>query len=100
MTVPMSKGVILVVDDDRDNRELLTEALSEQGYETVLAASGEEACQKAEEQEFRLIISDIQMGALSGIELLKWFREGIFPYTGGPFDGFWVGRDRHRCDEA
>lgn len=78
--MPMAEGIILIVDDDRDNRELLTEALNKEGYETVAAASGEEACQKAGEQEFRLIVSDIQMGAISGIELLKWFRKEI-PHT-------------------
>jgi DNA-binding NtrC family response regulator len=66
---------ILIVDDDQENRELLTEALSPRGYAVVTASSGEEACQRAEEQEFRLVVSDIQMGAVSGIELLKWFRK-------------------------
>jgi DNA-binding NtrC family response regulator len=64
---------ILIVDDDQDNRELLAEVLSKTGYATMLANSGEEACEKAESQDFGLIISDIQMGAISGIELLKWF---------------------------
>jgi len=66
---------ILIVDDDQENRELLTEALSPKGYAVVTASSGEEACQRAEEQEFGLVVSDIQMGAVSGIELLKWFRK-------------------------
>lgn len=66
---------ILIVDDDQENRELLTEALSPKGYAVVTASSGEEACQRAEEQEFGLVVSDIQMGAISGIELLKWFRK-------------------------
>lgn len=66
---------ILIVDDDQDNRELLAEALSLKGYAIVTASSGEEACQRAEEQEFHLVVSDIQMGAVSGIELLKWSRK-------------------------
>jgi DNA-binding NtrC family response regulator len=66
---------ILVVDDDQENRELLHEALSLRGYTVVTAASSEEACRRVEEQEFRLVVSDIQMGAVSGIELLKWFRK-------------------------
>ena len=66
---------ILIVDDDQENRELLTEALSPKGYAVVTASSGEEGCQRAEEQEFGLVVSDIQMGAVSGIELLKWFRK-------------------------
>lgn len=71
----LTHGTILIVDDDRDNRELLAETLGKTGYDMMLAASGEEACEKAEAQDFGLILSDIQMGAISGIELLKWFRK-------------------------
>lgn len=67
-------GSILLVDDDQDNRELLVEALRGRGYQACMASSGEEACRMAEEREFDLIISDIQMGAMSGMEVLKWFR--------------------------
>lgn len=70
-------AAILIVDDDLDNRELLAEALSQTGYQTILAASAEEACEKADAQDFGLVISDIQMGAISGIELLKWLRKQI-----------------------
>ena len=73
--MPQHSERILIVDDDPENRELLAEALSLKGYSVVKASSGEEACQRAEEQEFRLVVSDIQMGAVSGIELLKWFRK-------------------------
>ncbi|ALA58917.1 sigma-54-dependent transcriptional regulator [Nitrospira moscoviensis] len=71
---------ILLVDDDRDNRDLLAEALSKAGYRPTTAISGEEACEKAAAQDFGLIVSDIQMGAMSGLELLKWFRKQ-FPDT-------------------
>jgi two-component system, NtrC family, response regulator AtoC len=73
--MPQHAERILIVDDDPENRELLAEALSLKGYSVVKASSSEEACQRAEEQEFRLVVSDIQMGAVSGIELLKWFRK-------------------------
>jgi two-component system response regulator AtoC len=66
---------ILLVDDDAQNRELLAEALRQTSYELESAKSGEQACEKAGEQEYALVISDIQMGAVSGLDVLKWFRE-------------------------
>lgn len=75
--MPSKSPTILVVEDDPDNRELLAEALTKAGYEVVVANSGEEALRKAEAQSFRLILSDIQMGAVSGMELLKWFRKEV-----------------------
>jgi DNA-binding NtrC family response regulator len=70
-------GIVLVVDDDPDNRELLAEALTNAGYKVLTATNGEEALEKAQAQTFGLIVSDIQMGAVSGIELLKWFRKEL-----------------------
>ncbi|BCA54532.1 Acetoacetate metabolism regulatory protein AtoC [Nitrospira sp. KM1] len=70
----LSDTHILVVDDDEENNALLAEALSQRGYRTTMASNGHEACQKAKQERFSLIVSDIQMGALSGIELLKWLR--------------------------
>lgn len=65
---------ILIVDDDGQNRQLLVEALAQEPYELETAETGELACQKAGEQEFSIVISDIQMGATSGLDVLKWFR--------------------------
>jgi two-component system response regulator AtoC len=69
-----AKQMILIVDDDCDNRELLTEALGKAHHETMSATSGEEALEKAQSRGFGLILCDIQMGAVSGLEVLKWFR--------------------------
>jgi DNA-binding NtrC family response regulator len=73
--MPTAPYPILVVDDDQDNCDLLAEALSNRGYLIKVVPSGELACQLAREQQFSLIISDIQMRPVSGIELLKWFRK-------------------------
>ncbi len=75
--MPPAHSPILIVDDDAENRELLAEALATNGYEARLASGGEEACRMAEEQEFGAVVSDIQMGAISGIEMLKWFRKHV-----------------------
>ena len=70
-------ATILIVDDDPDNQELLAEALNRAGYDTLMARSGEDALAKMQEQNVGLILSDIQMGAVSGIELLKWCRQQL-----------------------
>jgi DNA-binding NtrC family response regulator len=67
-------GDVLLVDDDKDNRDLLAEALTKCGYSIKVASSGEEACRLAGEQAFSVVISDIQMGPVSGMQLLKWLR--------------------------
>ena len=70
-----SAGDILLVDDDKANRDVLAETLTKSGYSIKLASSGEEACRLAAQQAFSVVISDIQMGSVSGIELLKWLRK-------------------------
>ncbi len=71
---PVNKGdifEILVVDDERGPRELLKEALLDQGYQVTIAKSGEEACQIFDNKHFELVLSDLKMPGLSGIKLLK-----------------------------
>lgn len=63
---------ILVIDDDKVQREIANEILDELGYEVHLAASGEEAIDIVSENSFDLIILDMIMGA--GIDGLETFR--------------------------
>ncbi len=66
---------ILVVDDDRDTRELLREVLSEEGYNVVTSSSGEEALQVGKQECFDLIISDMKLGPdLSGLDVLRAYK--------------------------
>jgi DNA-binding NtrC family response regulator len=66
---------ILVVDDDRDTRELLREVLSEEGYNVVTSSSGEEALQVGKQECFDVIISDMKLGPdLSGLDVLKAYK--------------------------
>jgi two-component system, NtrC family, response regulator AtoC len=60
----------LVVDDDELTREMLGEVLGRQGHEVIYAADGSEAVRKLAQGSFDLIISDIQMAKVSGLELL------------------------------
>ncbi|NQU03793.1 MAG: sigma-54-dependent Fis family transcriptional regulator [Syntrophaceae bacterium] len=66
-----SKGVVLVVDDDNAHRTMLRTLLSGWGYEITEADDGDTAIEKAREQPFDLILIDIRMIRVSGIEALE-----------------------------
>jgi len=68
------KSVILVVDDQFQNNELLEAYLVPQGYEVVKAGSGEEALEKLSNNQIDLILLDIMMPKMSGLEVLKNLR--------------------------
>jgi len=65
----MVRATILVVDDDVDVRETLTDYLTTLGYQIVPAASAEAALSALEGIAPDLILTDVHMGAMSGIEL-------------------------------
>jgi two-component system, NtrC family, response regulator PilR len=67
-TVPTPR--ILVVEDDAEMRDLLSDELSEDGYEVTQAENGEEAAEKLSHAVFDVIITDIRMPKVSGMELL------------------------------
>jgi diguanylate cyclase (GGDEF)-like protein len=62
---------ILVVDDIQDNRTLLQLDLEDDGHEVVLAENGEIALRKLEEGDIDLVLLDINMPVMSGIDVLK-----------------------------
>ncbi|MGD8386760.1 MAG: sigma-54 dependent transcriptional regulator [Desulfobacteraceae bacterium] len=62
---------ILVVDDERSMREFLEILLAREGYEMSLAVSGEEAFRQLEKEHYDLVISDIRLPDLDGIDVLK-----------------------------
>jgi two-component system NtrC family response regulator len=62
---------ILVVDDDASFRRVVDYTLKEEGYETTLAANGEEALNLFSESEFSLVVTDVLMPQLGGLELLR-----------------------------
>jgi DNA-binding NtrC family response regulator len=66
---------ILIVDDDPGQRSLLETFLRGQGYETQSAASGEAALQLLSEAPFALMISDVRMPGMSGLETLRRVRQ-------------------------
>lgn len=61
---------ILVVDDDRDGRNCVSDFLREMGHEVTECGTGEEALKLFAVQDFSMVLSDIQMPGMSGLELL------------------------------
>lgn len=68
-------GRVMVVDDEENIRDILDNYLDALGYEVVTASDGEDALNKFEIGAFDLIISDLLMPTIDGLELLKKVRE-------------------------
>ncbi|HZR16062.1 MAG TPA: sigma-54 dependent transcriptional regulator [Verrucomicrobiae bacterium] len=66
---------ILIVDDDPGQRSLLESFLKGQGFEIVVADSGERALALLRTEPFNLMISDVRMPGLSGLETLRQARQ-------------------------
>jgi two-component system cell cycle response regulator len=64
----------LVVDDARSIVKMIGGMLSAAGYEVTTASSGEEALQRCFDEHFDVVVSDITMGALSGVQLCRLLR--------------------------
>lgn len=67
----MSKVRILVVDDDLAHAESLVDVLEGEGYECEMAGSGGEAVSALEARTFAVVLTDLRMADLSGLEVLK-----------------------------
>jgi phosphoserine phosphatase RsbU/P len=67
--------VVLVVDDSRLQRRILTASLARRGYDVIEAASGEEALTACRERMPDLILSDWMMPGMSGLEFCEVFRD-------------------------
>jgi len=67
----MERKKILVVDDEEDVRETLATVLENLNYQALLAANGEEALSVIKNQRVDVILSDLYMPGMNGIELLK-----------------------------
>jgi DNA-binding response OmpR family regulator len=66
----MSLGKVLVVDDEPEVRRLLQDFLSGQGYDVVLAADGVEALAAVADQKPDLVLLDVAMPVMNGVEAL------------------------------
>lgn len=68
-------GRVMVVDDEENIREVLSNYLEGMGYDVVTATDGQDALNKFRKDEFDLIVSDLLMPSIDGLELLKRIRE-------------------------
>ncbi|MBX3291460.1 MAG: sigma-54-dependent Fis family transcriptional regulator [Acidobacteria bacterium] len=67
----MARKSILVVDDEKNQREILETILSGEGYDVTTASSGEAAMKFVESRRFDLVLTDLKMTGMSGLDLLK-----------------------------
>ncbi len=72
----MSAGRILVVDDEPQIRRVMRTTLTANGYEVSDARSGDEALEKLSEERFDLILLDVNMPGVSGLETCRTIRSG------------------------
>ncbi len=72
----MSSAVrVLVVEDDSTLREVLQEVLTARGLDVVVSSRGEEAVQRAREEKFDLIVADIRMDGINGLDTIEQTRQ-------------------------
>src|SRR2546422_9541064 len=73
-TTPMAKTVLIVEDNDL-NMKLFHDLLEAHGYDTLQTKDGMEALKLAREHRPDLILMDIQLPEVSGLEVTKWIKE-------------------------
>lgn len=66
------EGLILVVDDDEPSRRMLAKILDRNGYRCITAANASEARERMREERFALVLTDVDITAASGLDLLMW----------------------------
>lgn len=65
---------VLIAEDDRDSRELLSWILEKLGYQVIAAVDGKEAWNFYRRGRFRIVISDVLMPEMDGLELCRRIR--------------------------
>lgn len=71
----MADKKILAVDDSISIRKSISFVLTQEGYEVVEAVDGVDGLAKAKEDKFNLVITDINMPNMDGIEMIKQLRQ-------------------------
>ena len=66
---------ILIVDDNESDRTILSAILERAGHETLIVEDGEEAMRQCREKTFEVVITDLQMHEVHGLELITLLRD-------------------------
>ena len=70
----MANELILIVEDNPKNLKLVRDTLQVKGYQTIEAETGEEGVRLAHERQPALVLMDIQLPGINGVEALKQLR--------------------------
>ena len=97
------QSLVLVAEDNRNTADMVTEYLSLNGYRTVVATSGHEAVTLARTERPDVILMDIQMPEMSGLDAIRAIRNFPPPDNGIPIialTALVMPGDRERCLEV
>jgi two-component system phosphate regulon response regulator PhoB len=75
MNTPRHDSAVLIVEDEQDLLELLQFNLSREGYDVTTAATGEEALRAVNRSELDLILLDLMLPAISGLEVCRHLKK-------------------------
>lgn len=74
------RGAVLVVDDESAMRELVQDVLLDRGHRVAIAASGADALKELGQAEFDVVLTDLRMKGMQGLELLTEIKR-VYPGT-------------------
>ena len=86
--IGMAAERILIVDDEEVNREFLQELLQHEGYEVATAADGAAGLQLLEQQPVQVLLSDLRMPGMNGVDLIRQAKEFSPSTIGIIFTGY------------
>jgi diguanylate cyclase (GGDEF)-like protein/PAS domain S-box-containing protein len=74
-----SRATLLVVDDEESNRDMLSRRLRRAGYQVEAAGSGQEALDRIANSPYELVLLDVMMPEMSGLDMLRLLRGSYAP---------------------
>ncbi len=74
-------GAVLIVDDDEDLRETVSDLLKDRGHQVTTAANGTEALARLKEADYTAVLTDLRMKGVEGLELLSGIKR-LYPDIG------------------
>jgi len=99
------KARILVVEDDPDIMRILVQTLTSAGYEVVPAYGGEDAIRKVRAQKFQVVLTDLAMPKVSGVEVIQVIKDDpetahlpVIAVTAHVWDGIAQSAGQVGCD--